>query len=133
MVPFEYCNRKNHIDISKNEADFIKEEKLRFAQVAILFMEKLNAITDDVRSLCEPFNLNSLGKVHRFIYNGEKIYKFEFLATSGEAKFNVFFKLPNLTSVDLAGRFVRSSKYGNQSSCVDQDQYKEFCFCKKKN
>jgi hypothetical protein len=133
MVPFKYCNCKQQTELTKNETVFMYEEKLRFNQIAIVLMDKLNAITEPVRSLCEPFKLERVGQVHSYVYDNQKIYKFEISTSPGKADFEAVLKIVNTTTVELVGKIIRSSRYGNQSKCVeDMDDYKEYCFCKKK-
>jgi hypothetical protein len=132
MVPFQYCNCKDQTELTKNETVFVKEQNLRFKQIAIVLMDKLNALTDPVRSLCEPFKFVNVGRVHSFLYNNQKIYKFEIVTTPGKAVFEAHFTMPNRTDVELYGKIIRTSRYGDQSKCVaDNDDYKEYCYCKK--
>jgi hypothetical protein len=134
MVPFEYCNCRHQTDLTNDESTFIKGEKVKFSQTAILLVEKINVLTDKVRSLCEPFKLVSVHAVRSYIYNGDKIYFFHVSTEPGEAMFDAYFTMPNSTSIELVGKIIRSSRYGNQSACVDEyEQYKEYCFCKNKS
>jgi hypothetical protein len=131
MVPFAYCNCNHQVDLTRNETHFKQESKLRFKEAAKLIVNKLNSITDDYRSLCQPFEFKSIKTVKRLIMNKELIYKFNFLTTPVDAEFQSSVKIINGTTLEFVGKIVRTSIYGRQSECIKEHKIQGFCYCRK--
>ena len=56
-------------------------------------------------------------------------YQFSILAQPGDAIFEATLEI-NRKGISVIGKIIRSSRYGNQSHCVNDAYLKNFCFCR---
>lgn len=133
LIPTGYCNCKQLIDI-KNETEYTLQTGLNFNETTKFVMTKLNEITDDPRDKCEAFRLDKVDSIMRMIRMNEKdlAYKISFRCQPGDAVFQANLKLAGHKSLQLIGKLIRLSKYGNQSACMTEHKYYGYCYCKTK-
>lgn len=97
-----------------------------FKKVMDIIVDYVNKIFDVDRRKCEVY------KPQKFISitNSGKHYRCSIIASPGDAYFeaNLIFNENKMVLIDHP---TRLSIYGNQSNCIDDSTFRNYCYCKK--
>ena len=122
------------------EAEFKKQTGFLFSDAVQKVIEYINRIFDVKRELCEVYKLNNIVKFQMdtnsasYSKSGKIKLKCLFIADPGEAWFQANFNFDIKNKIFVINQApTRMSKYGKQSSCVDNSFFRNYCFCKKQN
>ncbi len=132
MVPFEYCNCKNQIDLTRNQTQFVSSENMNFTRAGELLVKRLNSLADEIRDMCIPFKLASVDRVYLFrVGPNSRVYQFSFKTSPGRALFESHFRIVSANSLELVGKIIRIDSYEEQSGCLTMSKFMGYCYCKK--
>ena len=125
------CNEK----FKMNEEEFINETKFNFISAAKLILNKIVSKTNEIRDLCENFNLYEINEAYKIFINQKMFYKFRITLQPGDAAFEGSINISKNKSLIIDGMVERINRYGDQSICVPKKIFEGFCYCKinKKN
>ena len=126
LIPVTYCGCFKAVDLS--EEDFSAETQHSFRSIGAKTLDYIKNITKTIRDKCVPYNVTSVSNFKKIFYSGQKIvYSGQIMMQPGDALFQLNFKMsPDLKFNDAP---LRLSQYGNQSSCINDRNLQNYCFC----
>jgi hypothetical protein len=105
-------------------------------------VEKINSLTESVKSECVRFELDSIHAAYERIHSntsdsnfeniftkGIKTYLIQVYVKPGKAFFESTVKMFDENNIEVIGDISRINKYGNQSHCIHNPFLEKYCFC----
>ena len=128
LIPSSLCQCFDQQPLTNGQ--FHSETGLSFDQAATTVLNYVNGLTNDVRADCEPFRLNKTVSIKRLRMNEIRFFTTLVVFEPGEAWFEANLLNDRHKSLQVYNTPTRMSRYGNQSSCIQSDVLKNFCFCR---